>query len=171
MLCAYTLCVMEATLPRVLCIWMNGFYTGNGSSPGNPWLYFPEIEYYLLEVELVHQQWVSRRTKYDGDRVLAGTLAAGPVLADTCACGSANWHIQFPTVRCTRRKFRCACRLCAREHGCILTRIGRAIEKGVGGVTQGIWVTPTQSRYNTPRCHNITSHTGQMDCCPPYARW
>lgn len=108
MLCAYMLCVMEGALPGGLCIWMNGLYTGNGSSPGNPRLYFPEIEYDLLKVELMHQRRVSSRAKYDGDRGVppAGTalLVAEPVLKDVCACGSANWHIGFPTLQSTCSK-------------------------------------------------------------------
>ena len=70
-----------------------------------------------------------------------------------------NVHAADPNMRARKR---------THKRKCIQTRIDRAVEKGVGGLTQALWVTLTQSlRYNTHHCHSITSPTGRMDRSSP----
>lgn len=142
----------------------------SGSSPGNPWLYFPEIEDDLLKVELMHQWRVSTRAPNHGDHVVppAGRTdcIAEPALKDLGCMRFSRLVQSIPPSTRYMQQIQ-ACMYTHKHTDAPRHALARAAEKGVGGVTQAAWVTLTQSLCcNTHHCHSVTPPTGWMNCSP-----
>lgn len=120
---------------------MNGFHTGHGSSPGNPRLYFPEIEYDLLKVELMHQRRVSSKAKCDGDWGVTpagtvGLLVAEPVLKICVCMRFSKLAHSIPYATLYMQQIQICMHVYTQKTNA--ARHAQAEQKDVGGVTQAL---------------------------------